>query len=70
MKPYFSILICDHGPIVNVYANGLELGVIKNGSFEADPLLDRRNPFKTRDGLVNYLLTIVAALETSQCLPQ
>lgn len=54
-KPYFSILICDRPGVIEIYANGLKLGDVKNGSFTADPLFDRRNPFATPEQIAVYL---------------
>jgi hypothetical protein len=60
-RKYFSILICDHPEhgVVNVFANGLPLDVVRDGKFVADELFDARNPCRTIDDLYGYLRTVI-----------
>ena len=66
MNSYVSFLVCDHreqGGEINVYANGLPLGVIKGAVFIQDPL------FKQRWGetvhLAKYLTSIAETIRQS-----
>ena len=57
-QPYFSILICDRPGVIELYANGLKLGDVKQGVFTDDPLMEKRNPFQNRQQLAIYLREI------------
>lgn len=70
---YFSFLICSHPDKVDVYVNGLPLGVIKSGAFIPHEFLhvdrtkhvikfeDIRPPvyFKNAEELKQYLHSVV-----------
>lgn len=60
-----SILICAHPAldVVNIYANGLPLGILKAGVFTPDPLFARRNPFESVEALQDYVLDLLAKLK-------
>lgn len=66
-NPYFSFLVCDHPGVINVFSNGLPLGIIRTATFtfEPDPLFDKWNPFSTADGLAKYLRDVASAIETA-----
>lgn len=68
MNNYFSFLLCDHKDkeLINVYSNGLPLGVInRDGKFIQNKLFNQRLPFNTAEELVIYLGNIRRVIKES-----
>ena len=64
-KRNFSILINKHGSFVNIFANGLWLGTIKDKIFIPNSLFEKRNPFKTPEKFNDYLREIAWQIGTA-----
>lgn len=67
---YWSLLICYHPGIgvTNMYANGLELGQIKDGVFMPNALFDKRNPLASADALAAFVRDVVDKLKAPPAL--
>lgn len=75
MKEYFSVLVCDHTQggrgVVNLFANGLPLGVIRDGVFEPDAMLEARCPVESveklpSERLAAYFRWLANTVESNQ----